>query len=140
MKEKKTATVSLVSGMHFTATSDRGFKFDLDGAPNHGGQGKGASPMALLLLGLAGCTAMDVASILRKMRQELAEMTINVTGTRAESHPKVFTDIHVEYIFSGGKVDGKAIQKAIDLSVNHYCSASAMLKKTATLTTSYSIQ
>lgn len=140
MKNQKNVSVSLVSGMHFTSVSDRGFELDLDGAPNHGGQGKGASPMAMLLVGLAGCTAMDVASILRKMRQDLAEMTVNVQGTRAETHPKVYTDIHIEYVFSGGRVEAKAVEKAIDLSVNQYCSASAMLKKTATLTTSFSIQ
>jgi putative redox protein len=139
MGEIKTATARLQSGMHFNIETNRGYQLDVDGAPNHGGQGKGASPMALLLAGLVGCTAMDVASILRKQRQRIDSMTVSAEGERAETHPKVYTRIKLHYTLSG-EVTEKALATAIELSTTKYCSVSAMLKQSAELITSFEIQ
>lgn len=99
----------------------------------------GVSPMELLLLGLAGCTGMDVVNILRKKRQSLSDLRVNVRGKRAEEHPKVYTEIQVEYVIAGEDLDPKAVRQAIELSEEKYCSASAMLGVTAKITSSYQI-
>jgi putative redox protein len=97
------------------------------------------SPMELLLLGLAGCTAYDVVSILQKKRQPLKDFKVKVRGRRADDYPMVYTEIEVEYLFWGDGLNEKAVEQAIDLSENKYCSASVMLGKTARITSSYKI-
>ena len=99
----------------------------------------GPRPMDLLLIGLAGCTSMDVISILQKKRQSFTDLQVKVTAERAEEHPKVYTQIHLEYIVQGKGVDPKAVERAIELSQTKYCPASAMLEKAAQITTSYRI-
>ena len=99
----------------------------------------GPRPMELLLLGLAGCTAMDVTSILQKKRQSLTSLQVKVTAERAEEHPRVYTQIHLEYVVQGTEVDPRAVERAIELSQTKYCSATAMLEKSAQITTSYRI-
>lgn len=99
----------------------------------------GPTPMELLLIGLAGCTAMDVISILQKKRQPFKGLQVKVSGERAEEHPQVYTRIHVEYIVTGEGVDPQAVERAIELSETKYCSAAAMLGAVAKITTSYRI-
>lgn len=99
----------------------------------------GVSPMDLMLLGLAGCTGIDVASILEKKRQPPLDMMIIVKGKRAAQHPKVYTLIEVTYILWGENLDEKAVEKAIQLSEGKYCSASHMLKASAEIKTSFMI-
>lgn len=99
----------------------------------------GVSPMELLLLSLAGCTGMDVASILEKMRQKLVNFKITVRGKRAEEHPKIFTEIEVLYELWGDNLDPKAVENAIELSEFKYCSVSAMLGAAASIHTRYLI-
>ena len=99
----------------------------------------GPRPMELLLLGLAGCTAMDVVSILQKKRQPLTGLQVKVNVERAEEHPRVYTQIHLEYVVQGPGVDPRAVERAIELSQTKYCSASAMLEKAAPITTSFRI-
>lgn len=99
----------------------------------------GPTPMELLLIGLAGCTAMDVISILQKKRQPFKGLQVRVSGERAEEHPQVYTRIHVEYIVTGEGVDPQAVERAIELSETKYCSAAAMLGAVAKITTSYRI-
>ena len=99
----------------------------------------GPRPMELLLIGLAGCTSMDVISILQKKRQPFTGLQVKVSAERAEEHPKVYTQIHLEYVVTGNDVDPKAVERAIELSETKYCSAVAMLEKTAQITTSYQI-
>ncbi|MFP3855309.1 MAG: OsmC family protein [Anaerolineales bacterium] len=140
MSQEKRATVRLKQEMTFEGETGTGQTFILDASEGHGGQGAGARPMELLLAGLAGCTAMDVISILRKMKQPVEGFEVNVRGTRASEHPRVYTNIHLEYVIQGTGVEGSMVEKAIDLSVNKYCSASAMMKETADLTTSYRIK
>jgi putative redox protein len=104
----------------------------LDGQP-------GTSPMELLLLGVAGCTGIDVALILEKKRQPLQDLKVRVRGKRADDFPKVYTDIEIEYLFWGKDLNQKAVEQAIELSEEKYCSASVMMSKTATIKSSYRI-
>ncbi len=108
----------------------------LDGLPEAGGEGTGFRPMQLLLIALAGCTAMDVASILRKQRQDLTALEVFVTGHRVEEHPRIFDQIHVEYVLRGRNLDKAGIEHAISLSESKYCSVEAMLDATRTRITS----
>lgn len=107
--------------------------------PDEERQEGGPRPMELLLIGLAGCTSMDVVSILQKKRQPITGLETNVTAERAEEHPKVYTTIHVEYVVKGSGVKPEAVERAIELSETKYCSAAAMLRQAAELTTSYRI-
>lgn len=104
----------------------------IDGQP-------GASPMELLLMGVAGCTGMDVASMLTKQRQDLQDLQLQVRGKRAETHPRVYTEIEITYILWGHNLDQVAIERAIQLSEEKYCSASAMLGAVASIRSSYQI-
>jgi len=97
------------------------------------------SPMELLLLGLAGCTGYDVVSILKKKRQNLEDLQVKVRGIRDDDYPMVYTNIEVEYIFTGEELSEKAVTQAIELSETKYCSASVMLGKTARITSTYQI-
>jgi putative redox protein len=100
---------------------------------------QGASPMELLLLGLAGCTGVDIASILSKMRQNLVDLRITVRGLRAPEHPRIYTQIEVLYELWGEGLSPKFVEDAIALSENKYCSASAMLSASAEIKTRYVI-
>jgi putative redox protein len=115
----------------FDGMVGRGLQLPLDTSIESGGEDQGFRPMELLLLGLAGCTGMDVISILQKKRQEVSAFEIRVHGDRAEEHPKVFTHIVIEYIVTGKNIDPAAVARAVELSETRYCSASAMLRKAA---------
>lgn len=99
----------------------------------------GIRPMQMILASLAACSGVDVVGILNKKRANLQRVEIHVNGERADTHPKVYTDIHVEYLIWGEGLREKDVEKAIDLSENKYCSVSAMLKSTATIHSSYRI-
>ncbi len=96
----------------------------IDGVPS-----EGASPLELLLMGTAGCTAMDVISILQKKRQQVTGFEIRVHADRADEHPRVFTHITLEYVITGRQIDPESVSHAIDLSLEKYCSAHAMMSK-----------
>ncbi len=127
------------SGLAFDISFASGHKITVDGAEEFGGQNLGPLPMQLLLASLAGCTGMDVISILRKMRQPVEEYHIEVTAEQAEDHPKVFTNITIKHIVTG-KIDEKRLAHAIELSDTKYCPASAMLRSVAQITTEYEIR
>ncbi len=133
------AILTLEDGMHFTAVPDSGYVVHLDTKAQAGGPSAGASPMELLMISLAGCTAMDVVSILRKKRQNLTGFEIRVHGDRTADHPKVFTDFELEYVVRGVDIDPAAVERAIQLSTENYCSAHAMLEKAAHIRTRYTI-
>ena len=120
------------------AENDTGNKITLDSSTGVGGKNRGARPLQLMLISLAGCTSMDVLSILQKKREPVQDFQVIVTAEQAESHPKVFTSMHIEYVITGN-VSEKAVQRAIDLSENIYCPAQAMLRPAATITSSYRI-
>lgn len=133
------ATVSMDHGMTFRGTADTGFTVQMDAHPSVGGENSGFRPMELLLIGLGGCTAMDVISILRKKRQEVTALEVKLDAQQAGEHPHVFTYIIVKYIVRGHNVDEKAVARAIELSETRYCPAQAMLAATTTIEHSYEI-
>ena len=132
-------SVELVDGMTFRAAAESGHTLVLDAAPEVGGREQGPRPMELLLLGLGGCTGMDVISILRKMRQEVTAYQVRLHADRAQEHPKVFTSIVVEHVVHGRAVDPASVRRAIELSATRYCSASAMLGAVARIEHRYRV-
>jgi putative redox protein len=139
MGQIMTACSVLRHGMEFRAESGTGHVVPMDASVPDGGDDAGFRPMELLLVGLAGCTGMDVISILRKMRQEITGYEVWVQGTRAEAHPMVFTEIAVEHRITGRNIDPAAVARAIELSESRYCGAGAMLGKVAQLTHTYRV-
>jgi putative redox protein len=100
----------------------------------------GPHPVQLFLIGLCGCTGMDVISILKKKRQPVTGLKVQATAERAEEHPKIYTEIHLEFVVTGEGVDPQAVERSIELSYTKYCPASAMLSEVAEITTSYRIE
>lgn len=133
------ATVRWGNGMRFMGTPESGARITLDALPEHGGSGQGPSPMETVLLALGGCTGMDVVSILQKMRAPLEGLEIRIAADRADTHPKVFTRITLEYVFSGQDLQPDQVKRAVELSQEKYCSVSAMLRRAADLTYSWRI-
>ena len=133
------AFVNWDHGLSFTGTADSGFELPLGAAPGVGADDDGFRPLELMLVSLAGCTGMDVISILSKKRQEITGFRVDVEAERAEEHPKVFTAITVHYEITGREVDPKAVERAIELSETRYCPAQAMLAKTAPVSHTYTI-
>jgi putative redox protein len=132
-------SVNWVDGMLMVGKSYSGHSITMDGPIEIGGENLGVRPMEMLLLGVAGCTMIDVITTLKKMRQDLSHCETKITAERANEHPKVFTDIHIHFIIQGKKIDSKKVDKAITLSANKYCSASIMLGKTANITHDFEI-
>lgn len=139
MKSAETVSVTLAEALHFVGEVD-GIKVDLDAEEEVGGKDAGVRPMHLLLLGMAGCTAMDVISILRKKRQQVSGLTVEVRGDRAEEHPRVYERTELIYRVRGKDVDSKAVGRAIELSETKYCPAIAMLSQTAEISSRYEIE
>jgi putative redox protein len=132
-------SVNWVDGMLMVGKSHSGHSITMDGPPEIGGENLGVRPMEMLLLGVAGCTMIDVVTTLKKMRQDLTNCETKLSAERADEHPKVFTDIHIEFIVKGHDLDPKKVEKAITLSAEKYCSASIMLGKTASITHDFEI-
>lgn len=128
----KTSRVTLVNDMHFKGELD-GFSFDLDADKEFGGKNIGPKPKGLLLTSLAGCTAMDVISILRKMKAEPEKFYVETEGELTENHPKVFKNITITYYFKGEKVTEDKAKRAITLSTENYCGVYAMLSKACSI-------
>jgi putative redox protein len=123
-------------GLAFEATANSGFKVTLDSQDG----GTGFSPMELLLVSLAGCTGMDVIDILRKKRQAVTGLEVRVLGTRAETHPRKYTSICIQYVVTGHQVDPEAVRRSIELSETKYCSVSATVSGTAQISTEFEIR
>ena len=133
------AKVVWQGGMTFTGCADTGFELSLGASPQVGGDNDGFRPMELMALSLAGCTGMDVISILRKKRQQVTGFEVRVHADQASSHPHVFTHIVVEYLIEGQGVDPAAVERAIDLSKTKYCPAQAMLDKSVAIEHTYTL-
>jgi len=131
--------VNWVDGLLMVGKSDSGHTITMDGPPESGGENLGVRPMEMLLLGVAGCTMIDVVTTLKKMRQDLSHLETKINAERATDHPKVFTDIHIQFILKGQNLDEKKVDKAITLSAEKYCSASIMLGETATITHDFEV-
>ena len=134
------ARVKLVEGMQFVGSADSGHGVVMDAAAEIGGRNSGIRPMEMLLVGMGGCTAIDVVMILRKGRETVTDCLVELSAERAATEPKVFTRIHVHYKVSGRGLTAAKVERAIKLSKEKYCSASIMLGKTAKLTHSWTIE
>ncbi len=132
-------SVNWVDGMLMVGKSHSGHSITMDGPTEIGGDNLGVRPMEMLLLGVAGCTMIDVVTTLKKMRQDLSHCETKISAERAKEHPKVFTDIHIHFIVKGKDLDSKKVDKAITLSAEKYCSASIMLGKTAKITHDFEV-
>ena len=134
------ATLRWEGGMRFGGVAESGGKLTLDARPEHGGTGQGPSAMETLLLALAGCTGMDVVSVLGKMRAPFEGLEIRVSGDRRNEHPRIFTHIRLEYVFRGGALKPEQAGRAVELSQTTYCSVSAMLRASSDLTYTWRIE
>jgi putative redox protein len=128
------ADVTWKAPMRFDGTAETGTSMIMDAMPEHGGTGAGPSPMQAVLIAVAGCTGMDVVSMLKKMRAPLESLTVAVEGERATEHPKVFTKIHIRYDFAGEGLQREQVEKAVSLSLEKYCAVHAMLHHTVRFT------
>lgn len=128
------ARVKWIDGVAMLGEAGSGHGVVMDGPPELGGRNVGVRPMEMLLLGMGGCTQFDVLLILRKARQAVTDCVVELEATRAETDPKVFTQIHAHFIITGHDLDPKRVEQAIRLSAEKYCSASIMLGATATIT------
>lgn len=133
------AKVIWQEGMQFTAVADSNHPITLDADHSVGGNDLGSRPMELMLMSLAGCTAMDVISILRKKRQDVTGFEVRTHAERSGTHPKVFTAVTIEYIVTGRNIDATAVERAIDLSEKSYCPAQAMLIQAVPISHTYQI-
>ena len=131
--------VKWLDNMSFVGESGSGHSVVMDGAPEAGGRDLGIRPMEMLLLGLGGCTAFDIVSILKKSRQDVANCEVHIEAERAHDIPKVFTQIHIHFVVSGNNLKADKVEKAVSLSADKYCSASEMLGKTAKITHDFEV-
>ena len=136
----KHAMLKQLDGIAFAAKGDTNHWVTMDGPASVGGTDAASRPKELVLFALAGCTASDVVNILKKKRVPLQDFEMHLTGHEAEEHPKVFTDIHVEYVFFGDDISPADVERAIELSTTKYCSVSAMLTPKVNITHSYRIE
>lgn len=125
------ARAKLIEGMAFLGEAGSGHSLVMDGSPEYGGRNAGFRPMELLLVGLAGCTAFDVVHILRKGRERVDDCTVEVSATRADADPKVFTKLHLVYRVKGKGLALSKVERAVQLSKEKYCSASIMFAQVA---------
>lgn len=128
------ARVKWVEEMSFLGTTESGHAVLMDGPPDAGGRNLGPRPMEMLLLGAGGCTAFDVALILKKGRHMVSGCEVMIDAERAATDPKVFTRIHLHFVVSGKNLKAEAVERALKLSAEKFCSATIMLGKTATVT------
>jgi putative redox protein len=133
------AKITYIKGLQFIGDSSSGHAIVMDGDPSVGGHNTGPRPMELLLLGAGGCSGMDVISILKKKKQEVTGLEIRVKGKKAEDYPKKFTHITLEFIIKGRDISEEAVKRAIELSMNKYCSVKATLEGAAKIGFSYKI-
>jgi len=127
------------SGMAFMAETGTGHILNMDGAPEAGGRNLAPRPMELMLAGAGGCTAFDVVLILQRSRQNIIACEVSLQAERAETDPKVFTKINLHFTVKGKDLDPSKVERAINLSHDKYCSATAMLANTAEITHTFEV-
>ena len=133
------AEVKWLGGRAFEGTPDSGHSVIMDSSPDFGGEDRGVRPMELMMLGMGGCTSIDVMNILEKSRQDVTACVAEISAQRAETEPKVFVRMHVHFKVTGRNLDPQRVQRAVSLSAEKYCSASIMLGKTAEITHDFEI-
>ena len=126
-----TARITWVQDALFVGEAGSGHTITMDGSPDVGGRNLASRPMEVVLMGMGGCTAIDVVSMLRKQRQDIEGIEISLVAERAEDHPKVFTSVKLVYTVRGRKLNRALIERAVSLSDEKYCSATAMIRKSA---------
>ena len=139
MSEKKKIILNWKGNFRFEAKNEKGLAINFDAPAKYGGQETAPTPMETLLACLAGCTSFDIVTILKKKRQNILAYSVETEAERRDEPPEVFTKIHIKYIVKGENINKEAVERAIQLSMDKYCSVGAMLKKTAEMTTSYEI-
>jgi putative redox protein len=133
------ARIKWVEGAAFLGETESGHAVVMDGPPDGGGRNLGPRPMEMLLLGTGGCTSYDVVAILKKQRQPVTDCVAEIDAERAGTDPKVFTKIHIHFVVKGKDLKREAVERAINLSAEKYCSASIMLGKVAEITHDFEI-
>ncbi len=133
------AKVKYVDGMQFVGEASSGHAVVMDGDAKFGGANTAVRPTELLLIGLGGCSGMDVVSVLKKKKQDVRGLEINIKGQKAETYPQKFTHIDIEFVVRGRNVSEEAVKRAIDLSMEKYCSVKATLEGCAEITFRYRI-
>lgn len=134
------STVRWVDGMMFEATADSGHTIVMDGPPDLGGRDRGSRPMEVVLMGTGACSAVDVVNILSKSRQDVTDCVVELEAERADKEPRVFTRIHMHFVVTGRNLKPGAVERAVSLSADKYCSATRMLNKTAAITHDFEIR
>ncbi len=132
--------IKWVQDVMFIGETGTGHAVVMDGAPDSGGRNLGPRPMEMLLVGLGGCSAFDVVMILKRGREKIIDCVVEIDAERADSDPKVFTQIKMHYIVTGTNLDKSKVERAIKLSTEKYCSASAMLGAMATITHDFEVR
>ena len=133
------ARVKWLENACLIAEADSGHGVVIDGAPEIGGRNVGVRPMEMILMGLGGCSAMDVLNILKKQRQQITDCVIEIEAQRRDEEPKIFTEIHLHFVITGDNLKDNHVKRAVDLATEKYCSVSAMLETTVKITHDYEI-
>ncbi len=133
------ATVKWVDGMMFLGEAGSGHTVVMDGPPDHGGRNMGVRPMEMLLLGVGGCSSFDVVQILQKGRNNLISCKVDISAERVDAIPSVFSKIHLHFVVSGHELKASAVERAVKLSAEKYCSASIMLSKAVEITHDFEV-
>ncbi|HXX58862.1 MAG TPA: OsmC family protein [Thermodesulfovibrionales bacterium] len=133
------ARVKYIDGLQFVGEASSGHAIVMDGDTTFGGRNTAVRPTELLLIGLGGCSGMDVISLLKKKRQEVKGLEIFLKGTKAESHPQKFTQISLEFVVTGRDLSEEAVKRSIDLSMEKYCSVKATIDASVEIAVSYRI-
>ena len=136
---EKNVTVKWAGKMTFIGEASTGNCLTMDAGAGNGGLGMGHSPMEILLMGAGGCASIDVVMILEKGRNEITDCSVKVSGNRADEMPKVYTDIHMHFVVTGKGLKDSVVERAVNLSMEKYCSASAMLAASAKLTYDFEV-
>lgn len=122
------ANIRWMKDTQFIAQSESGHTLIIDGPPDHGGKNLGPRPMEMVLMGVGGCTSIDVIDILKKSRQDVTDCVTQLTAERATTIPAVFTKIHIHFVVTGKALKSRQVERAIELSATKYCSATLMLQ------------
>ena len=134
------ARIKWIEGVAFMGETESGHSIVMDGSPDAGGRNLGPRPMETVLIGTGACSAFDVVHILKKGREPVTDCVVEISAERAPTDPKVFNAIHFHFIVSGNSLNAAKVERAIKLSAEVYCSASAMLAKTARVTHDFEIR
>jgi putative redox protein len=134
------AKVKWVDGVMFVGETGSGHAIVIDGPADHGGRNMGVRPMELLLLGVGGCSSFDVVQILQKGRNDIVDCVCEVSAERVDAIPSVFSKIHLHFVVSGKDLKEAAVERAVKLSAEKYCSASIMLGKVVDITHDFEVK